>query len=75
MAKKSAEIIILLMILAVAILLALNTSQFFLRLDLTGSKAFTISPGVNLTSHLQADKLFAGIQNERGVTANPMTNG
>jgi len=44
MAKKSAEIIILLMILAAAILLALNASQFFLRLDLTGSKAFTISP-------------------------------
>jgi gliding-associated putative ABC transporter substrate-binding component GldG len=41
--KKRAEIVILLLGLAIILLAALNSSRFFARLDLTESKAFSIS--------------------------------
>ncbi len=41
--KKRAEIVVFLLGLAVILLAALNSSRFFARLDLTGSKAFSIS--------------------------------
>jgi len=43
MQKKSTELIILLLILSIVVLFALNSSRYFVRLDFTGNKAFTIS--------------------------------
>lgn len=43
MQKKSTELLILLLMLSVVVLLALNTSRYFVRLDFTANKAFTIS--------------------------------
>jgi ABC-type uncharacterized transport system involved in gliding motility auxiliary subunit len=41
--KKRAEIVVFLLGLAIILLAALNSSRFFARLDLTESKAFSIS--------------------------------
>ena len=43
MEKKKAEIIVLIIILAIAVLLGLNTDRYFFRLDLTEGRIFTIS--------------------------------
>jgi len=43
MQKKSAEFLILLLMLSVVVLFALNSNRYFVRLDFTTNKAFTIS--------------------------------
>jgi len=43
MQKKSTELLILLLTLSVLLLFALNSNRYFVRLDFTANKAFTIS--------------------------------
>ncbi|MBA7619030.1 hypothetical protein ES703_26362 [subsurface metagenome] len=67
MVKKRAEIIVFVLVIAVAILLGLNTNRFFYRIDLTENKAFTISrvsrelfqeiPGQVYITYYASDKL------------------
>jgi len=58
--KKRAEIVVFLLGLAIILLAALNSSRFFARLDLTKSKAFSIS--------LVSKKLFQEIPEQVYIT-------